>query len=457
MFSRHLPLHAGKEPRAWTEYTQLRDELSKLTHPARPDVDWRNVEQLCVTLFRHNGTDLQTAAWFCGARLQRSGLAGLSEGLEVIDSLITHQWSVMWPPQLPVRKDILVWLSTWLMQSLRRFTLSHQDLAAVYRLEQQLRHLCDLLQRLELRQVSKMDALLHWMHAAVVRLENAKDAPLPAPVESSYHHTASPLPGSAAQPYGGDPVVLVGRDDGTQRITQTSILKRYRRGVWSGFAGGVVATLLVTALSAWSWQAWHDNQPETLIDASLSPLPVVLSASEQDAMIEGNAAALQAQGRGITERTRRQLDTVARLSPDWALDYGFALVAQTQRLWPHQPATAALEKQWQQQVEANALPETHLQGWHQAMTQLQALTAQLNSTDGQRGKYLTVSELKSSVFAITQTLSQNVPLEEQLRQLAQQKNETGSQSATEQQVEQHLRQLQNRYALVIRPHQETGQ
>ncbi|MGJ3449060.1 VasL domain-containing protein, partial [Enterobacter sp. PTB] len=140
---------------------------------------------------------------------------------------------------------------------------------------------------------------------------------------------------------------------------------------------------------------------------------------------------------------------LAQLSPSWAQDYGFALVAQTQRLWPHQPDTAALAKQWQQQVEANALPEARLQGWHQAMVQLQALTNRLNSTDMQRGKYLTVSELKSSVFAITQILSQNVPLEEQLRQLSQQKNNDGSQTATEQQAAQHLLQLQNRYALTV--------
>ena len=96
----------------------------------------------------------------------------------------------------------------------------------------------------------------------------------------------------------------------------------------------------------------------------------------------------------------------------------------------------------------NALTEARLQGWHQAMMQLQSLTEKLNSTDTQRGKYLTVSELKSSVFAITQTLSQNVPLEEQLRQLSQQKKENGNQPAAEQQAEQNLRQLQNRYVLI---------
>ena len=450
MFSRHLPLHAGQDPRAWSEYTQLRDELSKLTHPARPDVDWQNVEQLCVTLFRHNGTDLQTAAWFCCARLQRSGLPGLSEGLELIDSLITHQWSVMWPPQMPFRKEILVWLSDHLMLSLRRFTLGHQDLPVVYRLEQQFRHLCDLLQRLELRQVSKMDALLHWMHAAVVRLESARETSLPAPTEAPYH-TPGPIPASPGPAYShSEPVVLVVRDDGTQRITQTSLLKRHRRGVWGGFAAGALSAVVITSLSVWGWTAWHYNLPETLIGASLSPLPVVLSSSAQDALIEDNAAALQSHGRAVTQRTHRQLEVVAQLSPVWAQDYGFALVTQTQRLWPHQPETAALARQWQQQVEANALPEARLQGWHQAMGQLQSLTEKLNSTDMQRGKYLTVSELKSSVFAIMQTLSQNVPVEEQLRQLSQQKKENGNQPVAEQQAEQSLRQLQDRYVLITR-------
>ena len=448
MFSHNPLLHAGQDPRVWTEYTQLRDELSKLTHPARPDVDWRKVEQLCVTLFRHHGTDLQTAVWFCCARLERAGLAGLSEGLDVVDSLVAHQWTMMWPPELPFRKAILVWLSDHLMLSLRCFTLSYQDLPAVYRLEQQLRHLCDLLQRLDLRQVSKLDALLHWMHAAVVRLEGAKEAHLPAQAETLSRHTVSLVPDSASYAYdSSDPVVLVVRDDGTPRITPTSILKRHHRGIWAGFAVGVVATMLVMSLITWGWQHWRDNQPERLINASLSPLPMVLSVSEQDALIEGDAATLQAQGRTITQRARHQLEAVAQFSPVWAQDYGFALVAQTQRLWPYQSETVQLAKQWQQQVEANATPEARLLGWHLAMAQLQWLTDKLNSTDRQRGKYLTVSELKSSVFTITQTLSQNMPVEEQLRQLAQQKNDS-SRSATKQQAKQHLQQLINRYALM---------
>lgn len=70
--------------------------------------------------------------------------------------------------------------------------------------------------------------------------------------------------------------------------------------------------------------------------------------------------------------------------------------------------------------------------------------AKLDRTDTQRGRYLTVSELKSEVFAITQTMSQSPPLEEQLRQLSLQHGKL----QTELQTTQYLRQLINRYMLI---------
>lgn len=41
----------GGDPRAFAEYAALRQEMQKLTHPARPDVDWPHVSTLCLTLF----------------------------------------------------------------------------------------------------------------------------------------------------------------------------------------------------------------------------------------------------------------------------------------------------------------------------------------------------------------------------------------------------------------------
>ncbi|BBU81444.1 hypothetical protein EIMP300_28440 [Escherichia coli] len=50
----------GGDPCTYKESGELQAEMSKLTHPARPDVDWRQVEKLCLALFRQNGVELQT-------------------------------------------------------------------------------------------------------------------------------------------------------------------------------------------------------------------------------------------------------------------------------------------------------------------------------------------------------------------------------------------------------------
>ncbi|EEY3554865.1 type VI secretion protein ImpA, partial [Escherichia coli] len=92
-----VKLKTGGDPRSLPDYAALRDEISKLTHPARPDVDWRYVETLCLRLYEHNGVELQTASWYTIARMHTTGLSGLNEGLALIVALTRHHWSVMWP------------------------------------------------------------------------------------------------------------------------------------------------------------------------------------------------------------------------------------------------------------------------------------------------------------------------------------------------------------------------
>ena len=164
----------GGDPRAFTEFGQLRDEISKLTHPARPDVDWHKVEQLSLTLFRHNGVELQTLAWYTVGRIRNAGLVGLAEGAELMEALLMHHWSAIWPQQTHARVEVLAWLSARLQQELRTLTLSYADLSMVYRVEQSLKHACEVLQRLELKALSKLEAVVTWMHNAALRLEKAE-------------------------------------------------------------------------------------------------------------------------------------------------------------------------------------------------------------------------------------------------------------------------------------------
>jgi type VI secretion system protein VasL len=73
------------------------------------------------------------------------------------------------------------------------------------------------------------------------------------------------------------------------------------------------------------------------------------------------------------------------------------------------------------------------------MTQLQALADKLNALDGQRGKYITVSELKSQVFGMLTSFRQTVPLEEQFRLLNQLPEDSLQRQQQVRQAEQRLR------------------
>lgn len=133
-----------------------------------------------------------------------------------------------------------------------------------------------------------------------------------------------------------------------------------------------------------------------------------------------------------------------RLPPDWNLAYSRKLTQQAQELWPEQ--AKPLAKKWQQRLNAAALPTEQLDGWHQGMMKLKQLSDRLNGLDEQKGKYMTVSELKSVVFSTMQSFNKSVPAEEQMRVLLQNPEREPLPAAARAQLEMHLKQLTARYA-----------
>ncbi|HCA7672191.1 TPA: type VI secretion system protein TssA [Enterobacter hormaechei] len=145
-------------------------------------------------------------------------------------------------------------------------------------------------------------------------------------------------------------------------------------------------------------------------------------------------------------KTQQMLAQLLHLKPDWAVSYGDRLVQQALTLWPEE--AKSLAQQWHKQISVAGLAESDLNGWHQGMTQLQQLTNRLNALDEQKGRYMTVSELKSAVFAMSQSFSHTVPLEEQLRLLSILPAGQPLSAAQLNQTEQHLQQLIASYALL---------
>ena len=168
---------------------------------------------------------------------------------------------------------------------------------------------------------------------------------------------------------------------------------------WKPFAAGMLTMLVVAGAAAWGWQALHQPDPaQTQLAATLAPLPAALSAEK----LQSLRLMSPYPASGI-EKKQQQLARLLRLKPDWAVSYGDSLVRQALTLWPEQ--AKPLAQQWQQQVAAAALPAPELNGWHEGMTQLQQLANRLNALDEKRGKYMTVIELKSAVFAMTQSFT----------------------------------------------------
>ncbi|EOC0092761.1 VasL domain-containing protein [Cronobacter dublinensis] len=425
---RHLK--TGGDPRLLPDYAALREELGKLTHPARPDVDWRRVEQLSLSLFERNGVELQTAVWYTQARLRLLGLPGLNKGLAILAALLAHQWSSLWPQPVHARMEILSSFSQRVQQTLRTLSLRYADLGALYQAEQHLAAIIAVLARLELKHMSQLDALRAQLQQAAARLESKAG-------------DSGALAADAVTTQGDAP------PDDARRVyvaTAPALPEVSRHGVktarWKPFIAGMLTMLVAGGGALLGWQACERPDPlAAQVAASLDAWPQVASSA---ALAPEHARELTAQS--VIELTRQRLGWLSRLPPDRNIRYGGELVRQVDALWPQNPQALALF--WRQQIRAAAMPLQNLDDWQQGMTQLDQLAARLNALDERRGRYLTGSELKTMVFAIRQAFDATPPAEELLRRMAAQRQQGAVPEALRVEAESRLNQLLWRYVLL---------
>lgn len=324
-------LKTGGDPRTLADYATLRDELSKLTHPARPDVNWHYVEKLCLSLFEQNGVELQTAAWYTLARTQLAGLFGLNEGLAILDALISHQWGTLWPQPVHARMEILSSLNQRLQQRMRSLPLNYSDLRQLYRAEQLLGSLGEVLQRLELKHLSQLDTLRSLMHNSAVRLENSNDTTgtgsniqsgivLPATVKNGAVISTGSHTGSLSEetPAPDSPVkwVFVAQPEHHPNVEVLTAMPTQVKK-WKSFAAGMCTMLIISTSAVWSWQFLHRPDPlQTQLAASLAPLPAPLAPEKLD-MLRQQSPSSQT----MIEQTQQQLARLDKLPPDWSITY----------------------------------------------------------------------------------------------------------------------------------------
>ncbi len=437
----------GGDPCTYKESGELQAEMSKLTHPARPDVDWRQVEKLCLALFRQNGVELQTLVCYVLAITRRQGLAGMADGLGSLDILL-QRWADFWPVQVHSRISLLSWVTEKMQQALRTLDIQYQDLPQIYRCVQHLSAIETTLQQCELWHMTKLDLLAGQFRNTALRLERL--APQGAettitPPELPRREMNQPKKSEESpQPVFATRSVQQNDKDASPPVPSPEIS---RQRTWPIFMAGMVVMAGLGGTGLWGWSQL--NQPDALIQRiqlSVMPLPLSLESGEL-AKLDVKDKALLAQDRTIAA-SQMQLEQLNKLPARWPLEQGYRQLRQLDALWPDNPQVRALNAQWRKQRELSALSAEALNGYAQAQSQLQRLSAQLDALDERKGRYLTGSELKRAVYGIRQSLKEP-PLEELLRQLEEQK-QTGEVSPTLlTQIDTRLNQLLNRYVILL--------
>jgi len=239
-----MRIQVGGDPRGFSEFTALRDELAKLSHPACPDVDWVKVEQWCVRLFEHNGADLQTACFYTLACAQRHGVEGVAQGVALIEAL-AREWPHVWPAMESTRLDVLGWLFDQLQALLRRAPMPVYSGPALAQLHTGLARL-----HARLLPHGPLLALQALRQQVGLRLEQLCSSSETLPV---------PLRGMA--PAWVSPVVILPPPEAQPR--------RHRMLRWLLAAG-----IFVAVLAGFGWQAWL-RMPER---ETLMPEPVRLDS-----------------------------------------------------------------------------------------------------------------------------------------------------------------------------------
>lgn len=117
------------------EFIQIKEQINYLSRPDK-QTDWKIVEKLSAHLLSENGTDLQTLVYFTVARYKlSSSFAQITKDIENIAIALISYWDVLWPLEVSNRITLLNWLNRQIADNIRIQVQSHQDIKALYCLD----------------------------------------------------------------------------------------------------------------------------------------------------------------------------------------------------------------------------------------------------------------------------------------------------------------------------------
>lgn len=446
----HKDIYVGGNPRNYLEFTEIRSEINKLSHPTAPDVDFALIITLAQELFKKNGVDLQTACYFTFAKTKLEGLNGFNEGCELIAELITTNWQSLWPENDTARIDLLDWLNNRAGYDIRSYSFKISDIPLLIQLEQPLKQITETLTPLKLKKSPGVIELYAFVRntretlesRAAHQLKLQRQPTFVSEKESSFEEVQE----ENVQDEDSSTIILEkSRPEPINLNTppqQFSInlplaptpIPRFK--AWHGFLMGTVITCAIFL----TFIHFHQQKQIVLMDPQFFSLIPQQEIIQQANLLQSDPFYFHQPNLQVYQQ---QLTEIINQSPLASRFYGDNLAVLITQLWPDSQKAAALRIKWLLHL-ANQRNENPLNPhYSQTQKRLATLIRQVNQADA-KGQKLSNSQLKSSLNAIARQLNENMPIEELLRQQLEQPTESQAK-----QIEQRLQGLLSHYHALI--------
>ena len=420
----------GSDPRGLPEFSAIREEINKASHPSQPELNWRLVESLALTIFKTNGVDLHTATYYALARTRIQGLEGFCEGTELLAAMVAHEWDNFWPQNGQARTEMLDWFNTRTGNILRQqLSFAEMDLPVLYRTERALQLICDKLQQVELKRQPRVENLLYFVQNTRNRLEPQQKKMIepqaqpsvrtlvyaPESTVSTMAEGIPPLPNLPKMKV----AVLNLTDVGTaQKQNQIRVIK--------SFAAGVVGTTIIAA-ALWWWQVYPMQQQLARVrDTAQGAATLWLSSP-------------------APETYAQQLQELLASSLLQPLDTGEQMTRIADSRWPESQQQQQATAEWNETLKIRAQSSPQLRGWLQTRQDLHAF-ADLVMRREKEG--LTLSYIKNVIWQAERGLGQETPLESLLTQYQDARSQGQNTSALEKQINERLDGVLSRWLLL---------
>lgn len=433
----------GSDPRGLPEFSAIREEINKASHPSQPELNWKLVESLALAIFKANGVDLHTATYYTLARTRTQGLAGFCEGAELLAAMVSHDWDKFWPQGGSARTEMLDWFNSRTGNILRQqISFAESDLPLIYRTERALQLICDKLQQVELKRVPRVENLLYFMQNTRKRLEpqlksNTENAAQTTVRTLIYapETQASSTPEAVVPPLPGLPEMKVEVRSLTENPPQASVIKQ--GSTVRGFIAGIACSVAV-ASALWWWQVYPVQQQLLQVNDTAQGAATVWMASPE------------------LENYERRLQQLLDTSPVQPLETGMQMMRVADSRWPESLQQQQASTQWNEALKTRAQSSPQLRGWLQTRQDLHAF-ADLVMQREKEG--LTLSYIKNVIWQAERGLGQETPVESLLTQYQDARAQKQNTDALEKQINERLEGVLSRWLLLknnVMPEAATG-